>query len=148
MRKLIRITDTESLRAEGIHFPSVGATRWFAAQATNNKFREAVVRIGRRVFIDPDRYHEIARGESARSAPSEAIPRENQDSPMAKAASLAARCHMRLWREGQNGSIKAAQVGKLQKVLLEFPDWPDAAEYFEYVAKPSRRAPKQQAVEA
>jgi hypothetical protein len=63
-QNLIPIQDIEALRAEGIHFKSQGAARWCERMAQQNGLTAAFVRVGRRVFVDPDKFHELARANS------------------------------------------------------------------------------------
>ncbi len=138
-RKLIRITDTEALHAEGIKFPSTGAFRWFESKAEENGFADAFVRVGRRVFVDPDRYHDIARAKGGTVT----VTRTTGEQPILRAAALAARFNMRVWREGEGGIVKAARLGRASQVLFEFPDWSDAVEHFESMIAPPRGAETQ-----
>jgi len=141
-RKLIRITDTEALHAEGIKFPSTGALRWFESKAEENGFADAFVRVGRRVFVDPDRYHDIARAKGGQHT---SVPRTLGEAPILRAAALAARFNMRVWRDGEGGIVKAARIGRASQVLFEFPDWSDAVEHFESMIAPPRGAEAQAA---
>lgn len=63
--QLIPLTRPDQLQAAGLPFETTDAARWAFRQADHNGLGEAFVRIGRRVFIDPEKFHTLARRKQA-----------------------------------------------------------------------------------
>lgn len=68
MNRLVSLTEPEQLVAAGTPFDTIDKARWAERQARENLngLRGAFVRIGRRVFLDVPRFHELVREQSAR----------------------------------------------------------------------------------
>jgi hypothetical protein len=62
---LIRINDLDGMKAAGLPFASVDAARWCERTADEKGLRPAFVRIGKNVHVDPAKFHELARKQSA-----------------------------------------------------------------------------------
>jgi hypothetical protein len=65
MQRLIPLTDPAQMQAAGLPFPSTDSARWCHRHADERGVAEAFVRIGRRVYIDPAKFHELVRGQAA-----------------------------------------------------------------------------------
>lgn len=65
MQQLIPLTRPAEAKAAGIPVESVDQLRWLERTADDKGLRPAFVRIGKRVFIDPAKFHECARAHSA-----------------------------------------------------------------------------------
>ena len=66
MQQLIPLTRPEKLQAAGLPFETTDSARWAYRCRHDNGIEDAFVRIGGRIFIDPDRFHElIRRGQTA-----------------------------------------------------------------------------------
>jgi len=65
MDQLIPLNKPKSFRRAGLPFTTEHQARWAERTADAKGLREAFVRIGRRVFIDPAKFHELARKHSA-----------------------------------------------------------------------------------
>lgn len=59
--QLIPITRPDLMQAAGIPFHSEHSARWAERTAADKGFAAAFIRIGRRVYIDPARFHELVR---------------------------------------------------------------------------------------
>jgi hypothetical protein len=68
MNQLIPINKADRFAAAGIPFDTEDQARWAErqARANQNGLRGAFVRIGRRVYIDVPKFHELVRQGSAR----------------------------------------------------------------------------------
>lgn len=62
---LIALTDVDGAKAAGIPVTTSHQLRWLERTADDKGLRAAFVRVGRRVFLDPARFHELARKQSA-----------------------------------------------------------------------------------
>jgi hypothetical protein len=61
-QSLIPLTDFDSQpRAGGVPFDSTDAARWCHRHAEERGLAKAFVRLGRRVYVDPAKFHELAR---------------------------------------------------------------------------------------
>lgn len=58
--QLIPINDSAKMQEAGIPFNEHQA-RWALRQAHQNGLGDAFIRIGRRVFLDPAKFHELVR---------------------------------------------------------------------------------------
>lgn len=65
-QSLIALTDVPGAQSRGIPVTSSDQLRWLERTADEKGLRDAFVRIGRRVYIDPDKFHELARQQNAR----------------------------------------------------------------------------------
>ena len=63
--QLIRITDLDGLKAAGLPFKSVDSARWCERTAHEKGLAAAFVRIGKIVLVDPAKFHQLARRQSA-----------------------------------------------------------------------------------
>lgn len=63
--QLIPINRPEQMKAAGVPFETEHQARWAERQAEQNGLKGAFVRIGRRVFLDVPRFHELVRKQSA-----------------------------------------------------------------------------------
>jgi hypothetical protein len=61
MSQLIPLNKPAELKAAGIPFETAHQARWAERTADEKGLRDAFVRIGRRVFVDPAKFHELAR---------------------------------------------------------------------------------------
>jgi hypothetical protein len=61
MQQLIPLTDVPMMLAAGLPFDTEDAARWCFRKADERGLRKAFVRIGRRVYVDPAKFHELAR---------------------------------------------------------------------------------------
>lgn len=59
--QLIPLTDAVRMEAAGLPFQSTDAARWCFRHAKERGLAKAFIRIGRRVYVDPARFHELAR---------------------------------------------------------------------------------------
>lgn len=64
-QSLIALTDVAAAKAAGIPITSTHQLRWLERTADEKGLRPAFVRVGRRVFLDPARFHELARQQSS-----------------------------------------------------------------------------------
>ena len=65
MQQLIPLTRPDKLQAAGLPFETTDAARWAHRQAAETGLTDAFVRIGRRVYVDPDRFHALVRARAA-----------------------------------------------------------------------------------
>jgi hypothetical protein len=61
MEQVIPIMQPERMLQAGLPFESVDAARWCYRKAEEHGFAKAFVRIGRGIFVDPRKVHELAR---------------------------------------------------------------------------------------
>jgi len=59
--QLIPLNRPTEAKAAGIPVETENQLRWLERTADDKGLRQAFVRIGRRVFIDPAKFHELAR---------------------------------------------------------------------------------------
>lgn len=59
--KLIPLTRPDRIQASGLPFETVDSARWAFRKRHEHGTAEAFVRIGQRIHVDPDRYHELIR---------------------------------------------------------------------------------------
>lgn len=64
-QSLVALTDLDGAKTAEIPVTSTHQLRWLERTADEKGLRPAFVRIGRRVFIDPAKFHELARKQSA-----------------------------------------------------------------------------------
>lgn len=64
-QQLIPLTDAEKMQAAGLPFPTTDAARWCFRHAAERGLAAAFVRLGRRVYVDPARFHALVRGQAA-----------------------------------------------------------------------------------
>lgn len=60
-QQLIGLTDVAGLQAAGLPFKSVYAARWDYRNRDERGTQRAYVKVGRRIYIDPERYHKAIR---------------------------------------------------------------------------------------
>ena len=60
-QQLIPLTRPERFEAAGLPFETEHAARWAFRQAEHNGLSGAFVKIGRRIYIDVDRFHDLVR---------------------------------------------------------------------------------------
>lgn len=65
MQQLIALTRPDELKAAGIPFETTDAARWAFRRRHETGLAAAFVRIGRRVYLDPAKFHELVRGRQA-----------------------------------------------------------------------------------
>lgn len=61
MQQLIALTEPDELKAAGIPFRTTDAARWAYRKRHETGLADAFVRLGRRVYVDPERFHALAR---------------------------------------------------------------------------------------
>lgn len=59
--QLIPINKPEQLQAAGIPFNTEHQARWALRRSHENGLDGAFIRIGRRIYLDPVRFHELVR---------------------------------------------------------------------------------------
>lgn len=64
-QQLIAVNRPADMKAAGLPFDTEHQARWAERTADQKGLRAAFVRIGRRVYIDPAKFHELARKRSA-----------------------------------------------------------------------------------
>jgi hypothetical protein len=64
-QSLIPLTDVTGARNAGIPVTTTHQLRWLERTADEKGLREAFVRVGRRVFLDPETFHKLVRRRSA-----------------------------------------------------------------------------------
>lgn len=67
-KELIPLNRPDLLQAAGIPYVTEHQARWASRCSSQYGLSDAFVRIGRRVFIDADRFHELVRSASSRSS--------------------------------------------------------------------------------
>lgn len=65
MSQLIALTDVPAAQRAGIPVNTTHQMRWLERTADEKGLSAAFIRIGRRVYIDPARFHELVRGEKS-----------------------------------------------------------------------------------
>ena len=60
-QKLIPINNPQQMQAEGIPFTTEHQARWVFRRADENGLSAAFIRIGRRIYLDPSKFHELVR---------------------------------------------------------------------------------------
>jgi hypothetical protein len=65
MQALIALTDTDKMQANGLPFPTEDSARWCFRHADERGLAAAFIRIGRRVYVDPQKFHELVRQHAA-----------------------------------------------------------------------------------
>jgi len=63
--QLIRLTDPEGLVAAGLPWDSVNKARWAFRKRRENGLAAAFLRIGKTIFVDPAKAHELVRQQPA-----------------------------------------------------------------------------------
>lgn len=58
---LIPLTDVGQMRAHGLPFRTTDSVRWCYRHAGERGLSDAFVRIGKRIYLDPERFHELVR---------------------------------------------------------------------------------------
>lgn len=66
--QLIPLTDVDRMQAAGLPFPTTDSARWCHRHAEDRGLADAFIRIGKRIYIDPDRFHELVREAAGRAA--------------------------------------------------------------------------------
>lgn len=61
MQQLIPLTRPDELKAAGVPFETTDSVRWAYRRRHENGLAGAFIRIGKRVYLDPARFHELAR---------------------------------------------------------------------------------------
>ena len=65
MQKLIALTRPDEMKAAGLPFETTDSARWAFRTAEQNGTADAFIRYGRRVYVDPDKFHSLVRGDAA-----------------------------------------------------------------------------------
>jgi len=65
MMQLIPLTDPAGMKAAGLPFHTTDSARWCHRHADERGLSEAFVRLGKRVYVDPDKFHELVRRAAA-----------------------------------------------------------------------------------
>lgn len=65
--QLIPINKPEQMQAAGLPFDTEHQARWTERTADEKGLRGAFVRIGRRIYVDPAKFHELVRQQPVRS---------------------------------------------------------------------------------
>ncbi len=63
--QLIPLNKPDEFKAAGVPFTTEHQARWAERQSRQNGLAGAFVRIGRRVFLDVPKFHELVRRQSA-----------------------------------------------------------------------------------
>lgn len=63
-QKLIPLNKPEMLLAAGVPFSTEHQARWALRRASENGLSMAFIRIGRRIYLDPSKFHELVRQEN------------------------------------------------------------------------------------
>jgi len=64
-QRLISLTDHKAAKAQGVPVDSTDRLRWRERTADERGLSPAFVRIGRRLYVCPQKFHELARRQSA-----------------------------------------------------------------------------------
>ncbi len=64
-QQLIPLTRPDRMQAAGLPFETAHQARWACRKSCENGTNAAFVRIGRRVYIDPEKFHELVRARGA-----------------------------------------------------------------------------------
>ena len=62
---VVYLTELERAREHGLPWPSIHTARWDFRHRHERGTAAAFVRIGRRIGVYPDRYHELLRGRAS-----------------------------------------------------------------------------------
>jgi len=65
MQQLIPLTDPAKMQAAGLPFATTDSARWCHRHARERGLSGAFVRIGKRIYVDPSKFHELARRNAA-----------------------------------------------------------------------------------
>lgn len=60
-KQLIALQDIAAIKASGLPFETVHQLYWVFRQRKENGFAEAFIKIGRRTYLDPVKFHELSR---------------------------------------------------------------------------------------
>ena len=63
--KLISLTDTQAMQAAGLPFRSTDSARWCHRHRVARGVDAAFIRIGSRIYVDPDVFHTLIRAQAA-----------------------------------------------------------------------------------
>ena len=66
---LIPLHDTNQMHAHGLPFETEHQARWMFRTRDEKGLTAAFVRIGRCIFVDPDKFHELARNPELKPQP-------------------------------------------------------------------------------
>jgi hypothetical protein len=66
--KLIPLTDPEAMKSAGLPFPSTDSARWCFRHRVERGLDAAFIRVGSRIYVDPDKFHELIRRRPERTA--------------------------------------------------------------------------------
>ena len=66
--QLISLTDPAAMTEAGLPFKTTDSARWCFRHRVERGVDAAFVRIGSRVYVDPDKFHQLVRGTSAAAA--------------------------------------------------------------------------------
>lgn len=61
MQQLIPLTRPVELKAAGVPFETINSARWAYRKRHENGLAGAFVRIGKRIYLDPAKFHELVR---------------------------------------------------------------------------------------
>ncbi len=61
MKQLIPLTKPDQMQSAGLPFETTDSARWCFRRAKELGLQDAFFRIGRRVYIDPEKFHELVR---------------------------------------------------------------------------------------
>ncbi len=61
MQQLIPLTDPAKMQVAGLPFETTYSARWCARRAHETGLADAFIKIGRRIYIDPEKFHELVR---------------------------------------------------------------------------------------
>lgn len=67
-QQLIPLTSVERMQAAGLPFATVDSARWAFRRREETGTAGAFIRYGRRVYIDPAKFHELVRRQNAACA--------------------------------------------------------------------------------
>lgn len=62
-QQLIPLTRPDRMLDAGLPFETVDQARWAHRRSVENGTAAAFVRIGKRVFVDPEKFHELVRAQ-------------------------------------------------------------------------------------
>jgi Rad3-related DNA helicase len=65
MQRLIAMTRPDEMKAAGLPFETTDSARWAHRQRHENGTAGAFIQLGRRWYIDPDRFHALIRSRQA-----------------------------------------------------------------------------------
>lgn len=61
MQQLIPLTRPDELKAAGVPFATTDSARWAFRMRNENGLSDAFIRLGRRVYLDPEKFHSLVR---------------------------------------------------------------------------------------